>query len=513
MYTPTEKFRKKRSAFLSLLIAMLAVVSACKEDDLPVEFPPFKPGGPDLVVYALTDDNQLIQFNAKNPDRILGSAAITGLKSGEKLLSIDFRPATGQLYAVSSNRLYVVNPATGAALAIGMEPLSPVLEGEIASLDFNPTVDRIRLITNTGQNLRLNPETGTVAMTDGAINGVNGAAITAAAYTNNVAGAASTTLYDIDATTQKLYKQDPPNDGTLVEVGPLNVYFTGAGGFDISPDNNAALAALTIEGKSGLYSIDLANGKGTKVGDFAATTQIIGIAIPTDAVAYAVDAMNNLLIFNPAKPEPVSKAIVGLQEGETVVGLDMRPVNGQLYALGSKGQLYTINAASGAALAVGTPISEPLVGTDFGFDFNPTVDRIRVVSDGGQNLRLNPNDGMLAAVDSTLRPGEPVVTAAAYTNNFAGATATTLYDIDTKTGILFKQDPPNAGVLVTVGSLGIPVDGKNGFDIGGTSNQAYALLTSNGAAAIYTIDLQTGAAKKVTDFPQTVQAMTLGLGF
>jgi hypothetical protein len=42
-----------------------------------------------------------------------------------------------------------------------------------ASLDFNPTVDRIRLVTASGQNLRLHPELGTVVATDGSINGTN----------------------------------------------------------------------------------------------------------------------------------------------------------------------------------------------------------------------------------------------------------------------------------------------------------------------------------------------------
>ena len=69
------------------------------------------------------------------------------------------------------------------------------------------------------------------------------------------------------------------------------------------------------------------------------------------------------------------------------------------------------------------------MGTSFGFDFNPAVDRIRIVSNTGQNLRFNPNDGVVN-VDGNLNPGTPSISAAAYTNNFAGTATTSLFAID-----------------------------------------------------------------------------------
>jgi hypothetical protein len=72
------------------------------------------------------------------------------------------------------------------------------------------------------------------------------------------------------------------------------------------------------------------------------------LAIPTNPVAYAVDESNNLVIFNPSNiGTPVSKAITGLQTGESILGIDFRPVNGQLYALGSTSRLYVLNTSSG----------------------------------------------------------------------------------------------------------------------------------------------------------------------
>ncbi|HEX8460576.1 MAG TPA: DUF4394 domain-containing protein, partial [Segetibacter sp.] len=472
------------------------------------------PEKPDQVFYALSDNNQLLQFNAKSATSAASTIAITGLQPGEKVLSIDFRPATGQLYGVgNSSRIYVINQATGVARAIGAAAFTPAISGTMATIDFNPTVDRIRLVTNTGQNLRLNPETGTVAATDGGINGVTNAIITEVAYTNSTAGASATTLYDIDITTDKLYKQDPPNDGKLIEVGSLNVDVAGMSGFDIGP-NNTALAALTVNGTSGLYAVNLDNGSTTFYNAFPTGLTITGLAIPTATVAYAADADNNLLIFNPAiaAPQLISKPITGVQAGEKIVGIDMRPATGQLYGLGSTGRLYTFNLSSGLATMVGlAPII--ITGTDFGFDFNPTVDRIRIVSNTGLNLRVNPNDGLITATDMPLNPGTPSITAAAYTNNFAGAATTVLYDIDTNTDQLFRQEPPNNGTLISVGALGINATSANGFDIGSTSGTAYAILTVGSSAGIYTVNLQTGVVAKTADFPKSVQAMSLGLGF
>ena len=407
-------------------------------------------------------------------------------------------------------KFYIVNTASGAARAVGTTAFSPAISGTIASIDFNPTVDRIRLVTNIGQNLRLNPETGSVAATDGSV--ATTSSITGIAYTNSKSGATTTTLYDIDVTAGKLFKQDPPNNGTLVEVGSLGVSVSGQVAFDINPDNSTALVAATTESKNNLYTIDLNTGKATNIGDL--TQKIIDLAIPTNPVAYAVDNSNALQIFDPNKPEPVSKAITGLQNNESILGIDFRPVNGQLYALGSSSRIYTINLGTGAATQVGSgTLSTPLMGTDFGFDFNPTVDRIRVVSNTGQNLRLNPNDGAVVAVDMNLSPGMPMIGAAAYTDNFAGTTSTSLFVIDHNTDKLYFQNPPNDGILVERGSLGIDITSSNGFDIGSRSQKAYLLATVGNETKIFTVSTTTGSATMMANYPNAVKGFAVGLGF
>lgn len=492
-------------ALMAALVCFV-LLNACQDHRIPPQ------DVPDAVFYGLTGDNQLLRLSAKTPSVAQATVNLTGLLPDERMLAIDFRPATGQLYGVgSTNRLYVINPATGQSRALGSGAFTPNLTGVVVGFDFNPTVDRIRLVTSNGQNLRLNPETGTVAATDGNLN-PGSPMITAVAYTNNKAGVTTTTLFDIDPNTDRLYRQDPPNNGTLVDVGPLGLNVSAVGGFDIGPDGRG-IVSVVFDGKPELDYIDLSTGKLQKLGDLPTT--LLGLAIPTEPVAYAVDNANTLLIFNPMNPAPITKSITGIQSGELIVGLDFRPANGQLYALGSTSRIYTINTSSGAAAAVGSgPFSPALSGSDFGFDFNPTVDRIRLVSNLGQNLRLHPETGAVAATDGNLNPGTPTITGAAYTNNFAGATSTTLFDLDSNVDKLFRQDPPNPGGLVEVGNLGVNVEAANGFDIGGTSGTAYALLTVGGTTRVYTINLTTGAATGGAVFPTTpVRAMAVGLGF
>lgn len=494
---------------LNLVLIVLLSLFYCRE--APVDAPQF-----DTDIVALNDNNTLLKLNARDPSQITKRIAITGLVADEKILAIDFRPATGQLYGISSaSRVYVIQPDSGTARAIGAAPFTPSITGTVVGLDFNPTVDRMRLVTNAGQNLRLNPETGAVAATDGILNpGTH--SVSEVAYTNNSAGASTTTLYAIDVVTDKLYIQTPPNNGTLVEVGDLGINAEGAAGFDIT-DNNLAYSALRIDGRSRLYVVNLASGRALNIGnsDFG-SDNIIGLTVPTTPVAYAVDGTSNLLIFNPFAPQPISKPITGMQTGETILGLDMRPANGQLYALGSSSRLYTINASSGAATAVGTSAFTPaLSGTAFGFDFNPTVDRIRIVSNAGQNLRAHPETGVITAVDGAITPSGLTITAAAYTNNYAGATTTTLYVIDTKNQRLFIQSPPNNGTLTPVGlPFTTAFSDENGFDISSKSNRAFVMLSDEGAVQLYTLNLTTAVLDKGIPFPGTrVTGFTLGFGF
>ncbi len=225
---------------------------------------------------------------------------------------------------------------------------------------------------------------------------------------------------------------------------------------------------------------------------------------------FGVTTANRLVGFDSSTPGTYSLnvAISGLGGGESILGMDMRPAANQLYVLGSSNTLYTLDRQTGAATAVGTPGSFTLSGSAFGFDFNPTVDRIRVTSDADQNLRLNPITGALATADTNLAyaagdvnaGANPNIVGSAYTNNFAGATTTTLYGIDSTLGILVTQIPPNNGTLNTVGSLGVTTSQNVGFEISSISGIAFASLTAPGSpgfSQLFTINLATGAATLV----------------
>jgi hypothetical protein len=224
---------------------------------------------------------------------------------------------------------------------------------------------------------------------------------------------------------------------------------------------------------------------------------------------YGVTLEQTLVTYESSAPGTLISgvAISGLQANEVIRGIDIRPATRELYALGSFNRLYKINAATGVATQVGGVFSTALNGSQFGFDFNPTVDRIRVTSDADQNLRLNPITGAVAAVDGNLayNAGDsgfgmnPNIVASAYTNNFAGATSTTLYNVDSLRDALVIQNPPNAGGLVTVGFLGTDVTDMAGFDISGSTGIAYMTIRDANLArsTFWKVDLTTGAAMMI----------------
>lgn len=82
---------------------------------------------PDVEFTALTDDNRIAWYHARNLNSPMEVKEITGLENGEEMLSIDYRPATGQLYALgSSSRIYIINEETGAATALGETHFPPI---------------------------------------------------------------------------------------------------------------------------------------------------------------------------------------------------------------------------------------------------------------------------------------------------------------------------------------------------------------------------------------------------
>ena len=514
---------------LLLSSAIALSLAACGSDYTPPEPVPPAPVTPPPapVVVAgdtilLTASNKLQSFNLDTPGTNRSTVQIVGMQAGENIVGIDYRPADGLLYGVgSTGRIYTLNPSTGAATlkatlaADASDTTAPftTLSGAEFGVDFNPAADRLRIVSNTGQSLRINIDTGATT-TDGSINGGPATTtVTAAAYTNSFAGTGSTTLFVLDSASSTLFTQNPPNNGTLATPVATGVAPGAIGGFDIDARNNRGYAVLSAGTDRNLYAINLAATEkaATLITRLDTTEEIRGLAIRAvqAPLVYGLTDGARLVSFRPTAPTTFASdvAITGLSGGEKLLGIDVRPKDNLLYGITSGGRIVTIDVATGAATAKATLAADVadvtlpfslISGSEFAVDFNPVADRLRVISNTGQSLRINVDTGATTTDGSINRAGAtPVVTAAAYTNSFAGTGATMLFVADTASDNLALQNPPNDGTLTNIGPFGIDVTGDAGMDIAGGANGLVlaALRTGpGGPTTLYRVDLLTGAA-------------------
>ena len=253
------------------------------------------------TVVAVTDTAELIRFNAGQPQRILQRKPLVGLEPGDRLLGIDYRVARGVLYAVAaSGRVYTLDAESAqhsAQLARVGSGAAVVFSGQHFGVDFNPVADRIRVVSDSGQNLRLHPDTGALAAADPPLRvaaspasavGAMALRIAGAAYTYNKHNDKLTTNFAIDLASGTLMLQGSregvvpvvsPNTGELTAVGPLGTGALDDAAFDITDLNNAALAALRSGGRTRLHAVDLASGRATLIGTVGDGRALWGMAI------------------------------------------------------------------------------------------------------------------------------------------------------------------------------------------------------------------------------------------
>ncbi|MGQ0618967.1 MAG: DUF4394 domain-containing protein [Panacagrimonas sp.] len=503
---------------------------------------------------------------------------IMGLGAGETLVGADFRPATGELVGLGSSGVaYTIDTATGAATS----PITLIadaadstdrnadytaLDGAEFGVDFNPVPDRLRTVSDTNKNLRSNVDTGaTFSDLD-----LKWFAATAAAYTNSFGApdpTRTTRLFGIDSVNDQLYLQSPPNNGTLTAVGALGFDVLAVNGFDIAgpddtatPANVVALAALTPNpgvltpiGQptflgTGLFRIDVGTGEARLIGPIGDGLTVSALALPITTTTPASDSLvfalladgRTLICFERDTPEDVTTigtiASGDLSATDRFIGIDFRPSDRLLYGVTNANEVFTLDLTTAAATLVATlaattdPVLDPtpdfagLVGSNFGLDFNPVPDRLRIVSDGAMNLRINVATGAtITDGDINTVAAAPVVVAGAYTNNFPGgstpgsgvAGSTRLYVLEATQNLLAVQDPPNLGVLTPVGPLGVDVPASGvSFDIaGGANGLAYASFDgdADGKTELYRINLMTGAATLIGDLGERGIAKVTGL--
>lgn len=246
-----------------------------------------------LEIIGLTADQRLICFNERDPGRADNIGQVSGLggDAGDtSLVGVDFRPATGDLYGVGNRGgVYTIDPRT--AVATFRAQLSIALAGASFGVDVNPAADALRIISDTGQNLRFSFAAGTTTM-DGTLTyppaATPATGLTGSAYTNNDNDpTTATTLFDLDTMLDQIAVQAPANAGTLSATGKLLVDAATETGFDIYSTlrNRAtvdvqAFASLRIGNRTRLFKISLLQGRASLRGTFRARDRVIGIAIP-----------------------------------------------------------------------------------------------------------------------------------------------------------------------------------------------------------------------------------------
>ena len=537
--------------------------------------------------YLLTADSGLAQVLESQTGSPTAAVAVNGLNPGDQLVGIDVRPQTGRLYGLGQNpktgtvQLYILQMNRTAASAVALGSPQNFVDGAGSPLlilangfdiDFNPSVDRLRVVATNGMNFRMNPNDGLLVDGNfggaaGSVAGVNpdarlniggaNAQAMGTSYTNNEINTSITTQYSLDHLSNQLFIQQPPNAGML--VSPLIITtdgvpldFSSDGGLDIQAGINAAssgagatgeaAAVLISGGISNLYRINLTTGAASLRGSLGGLNVIDLAVANTRATAFTLSSTGSQLArFNLDTPGTAARAsISGVAEGERLVGMDLRPRTGQILALGidaalDRGTLYRLEPQSAGTTAVATAIGATgqvtfvdstgqtldLSDVSVGIDVNPFADRVRVLDAGGNNFRINPDNG--AAVDGDaiaagVNPdgaiSAPLATqlaATAYTSNINAPIATTQYTLDQLSSKLYLQNPPNSGTQtlgldVTLAGQPLEFAGGVGFDIApgvftSVANTPvqfgaghFSSSASPGQPQLYQIALNTGTA-------------------
>ncbi|MCV2366133.1 DUF4394 domain-containing protein [Paucibacter sp. DJ1R-11] len=283
-------------------MALLASLGLAACSSVPYETP--GPAAKEMI-YAVTSTQQLIQFNAGQPQVLLSSKPLRGLAPQERLLGIDYRVAKGQLYGLgASGQLYRINTQDGSVSTVGTPSALPSDGAQEWGFDFNPTVDRIRVVNDAGFNLRLHPDTGAVvdgnaeqpglqfdgrlAFDAGDVNAGKPVGIVAAGYSYNKRDEKITTNYALEGRQGLLVHQGSkegvqpmisPNSGRLFTIGSLGLGSFERATLDVSDVSNTAYSAISRGASSVWYRIDLETGRATRIGTIGGGAAVVGAAI------------------------------------------------------------------------------------------------------------------------------------------------------------------------------------------------------------------------------------------
>lgn len=376
-------------------------------------------------VVAIRDDGAVVVFDSATPQTVSSVRSLTGLADGELLVGVDFRPTDGALFGVgSTNRVYRIQRDVGVAVPVSTISFTPILDGTDFGVTFEPDGTLMRITSDTGQNLVLDPTNGQVTSVEptlryavgdpaaGQVAGVVASAWARPAQSGDV-------LVGIDLARGLLVRIDSPSAGTVVRIGALGVtglLGNGHSALDVSPDTGTVVAVLDAENDvvSRVYTVNLSTGALTQSGApmtalmrSAATppasppappgTRLVGLVAPATVVTFTTDAPGSVVR---------TVHLRGLPIGESFAALAVRPLTGVLYGLTRSG-LYDISLSNGTAELVGAGFGRTLP-TSFACDFDPRTGQIRVAAGRTTNLLVDPATGLAAPDDAAFAfaPGD-----------------------------------------------------------------------------------------------------------
>ena len=507
-----------------LITAASAGLAACGGNAPTLTVPVSAPNA-----YLLTTDDSIVGVDLDSMEfarsvrgipRATTANTAGALDPTEVIQDIDYRNSEGALYALTKTgtqgRIIRIDPNSGTFIRLSTL-VSDGTTTQIAltdtsyTIDFNPVVDRLRVIGSNGANLRVDVSTGDTA-TDSNI--AAGNTITGAAYEDTFTSTGrGTRLFTLDSSTNdRVNLQNPPNDGTQSDpkslLGSTNV--DSIDGYDINPVNNAGLALLSVGGAQQFYNINPGvSGAANAATFFAAPPRLTGnikykaftFITTANPTVTALTNSNKVRTFRANQPSNVSDEVTltGLgTSGEKVIGIDFRQSDRTLYALSDASTIYSV-ATTGALTNVRT-LGTPLNGaTQYTLDFNPltpttgsTQNRLRLIGADRSNAVVNVEDGVVSGNSAVTGTPAPVVKAAAYFNNFRTSTVTSLLVIDRASSSLNTQDfstTTSQGALTRLSTLGITLDSTSpvGFDISGRNNENQLLMARTAASGNFSL--------------------------
>ena len=479
------------------------------------------------IVYGTTATS-LVRFNATTPQTIDATLPLQGLPAGVTIAGLDERPESTSLTALGSEgRLYRIGKTTGRAELLAPGTLTTTFTpGAAVAIDFNPTVNRLRIVASDDQNLRQNPITGDQVDGNGGMGGIQpdtplnpAGDVAGIAYDRNFLPSTQTTLFGLDAGTNSLVligsingTPNSPNGGAVTAVGPLGRDVTLDADLDIAP-GGTMYASLPSAGGGApvLARVNATTGAATVAGTIGAPVSHIAVANPPRVVYVH---RGGVLVEVPGDAAAAAKTAVALQvpAPHTIIDLDTRPATGELLALTDQGFVFRVNRVTGAMTAVGQPGGTGPAVADAGFDVNPANDRPRMTTAADQNVSLSvfttpfsaTTLGALAYAGSDPNFGvNPNVVATAFR---ADGPVTTLFGIDVGLNLLFKENPPESGVLESARSSELDFSPGAALDVPSTGTAGYGVTRIAGAGNTHLVWFDTRT------FPTTNHQAAVDLG-